>query len=103
VTLEIYSDTVPGDYFVQACANSVTPKIPETNTTNNCFQTTAKITVRNGPDLAVTAITNPPLPVVSQGQSFAATYTVTNTGEKARSRRWSSSTWCRPSARPGST
>lgn len=79
VTLEIYSDTVPGDYFVQACANSVTPKIPETNTTNNCFQTTAKITVRNGPDLAVTAITSPPS-VVSQGQSFAATYTVTNTG-----------------------
>jgi subtilase family serine protease len=79
VTVEIYSDTIPGTYFLRACANGKDPKIPESNEGNNCRQTTQTIIVRNGPDLAVTAISDPPSPV-PQGQRFAATYTVTNTG-----------------------
>ena len=84
VSVAIDEDTLPGEYFLRACANGKDPKIPESNTANNCFQTTAKIIIRNGPDLAVTAISDP-TSSVPQGQTFLAptTYTVTNTGGEA--------------------
>ena len=45
VTLKIFSDTLPGKYVLEACANRADVAVPESITTNNCFQTTAQITV----------------------------------------------------------
>jgi len=81
VTVSIYSDTVPGTYHLQACADGG-DTIPEAAEGNNCLATTGTITVQDLPDLVVTAISDPPgsLP---QGQSFPATDTVQNTGAVA--------------------
>jgi subtilase family serine protease len=81
VTIAIYSDTVPGTYRVRACANSKEPKVPETDTTNNCLLSSGTLIVQDVPDLVVTAISEPP-PTVPLGQRFPSptTYTVQNTG-----------------------
>lgn len=81
VTVAIDEDTVPGTYFLQACANGTGIKIPESSTLNNCLKSTGTIRILDVPNLAVTAISNPPTSV-PQGQTFAApaTYTVTNMG-----------------------
>src|SRR5262249_31593130 len=59
VTVAVYSDTVPGTYALQACADDDDVVI-ETDETNNCTSTTATVTVLQTPDLVVTSITNPP-------------------------------------------
>src|SRR5262249_47619169 len=77
-TTAIYSDTVPGTYFLQACADGA-GLIQEPHEDNNCFTTTAKITVLDTPNLLVSAISDPPSKG-GQGHPFDMTDTVKNTG-----------------------
>jgi subtilase family serine protease len=64
---------------LRACANGKDPKIPESNTGNNCRQATGTITVADVPNLLVVGITEPPSSK-PQGQSFPATFIVKNKG-----------------------
>jgi hypothetical protein len=84
VTVEVYGDTAPGIYKVQACADGITPKVlAETNEDNNC-NTTGKITISEPPNLTITAVTCSPVSScatsVGQGQTFTVTSTVKNVG-----------------------
>ena len=76
--VEIFSDTLPGTYRVEACADSG-GTVRETAEQNNCRLTTGTIIVHDVPDLAVTSIGSPPASL-PQGQSFTVTTTVVNTG-----------------------
>jgi subtilase family serine protease len=78
VTVAVFSDTVPGTYQLQACADGG-GIVPEAVETNNCRTATGTITVEDIPDLRVTAITNPPASV-GMGQTFKVTTTVQNFG-----------------------
>jgi len=80
VNVSVYSETPPGTYFLQACADGE-KQLHESNEDDNCFTSPFPITVSPVPDLEMTAIGNPPAAVVA-GQSFpaATTYSVTNVG-----------------------
>jgi subtilase family serine protease len=80
-TVAIYSDTLPGTYSLQACANRGEAEVVETNATDasNCGTALGTITIHDVPDLVVKMISEPPLQV-PQGKSFAATYKVKNVG-----------------------
>jgi subtilase family serine protease len=80
VTVEVYADTVPGNYFLQACADGA-KELHENNEADNCLTSPSPITVSPVPDLVMTAIGNPP-PTIVAGKSFpaATTYSVTNAG-----------------------
>jgi subtilase family serine protease len=80
VTVEVYADTVPGNYFLQACADGA-KELHENNEGDNCLTSPSPITVSPVPDLVMTAIGNPPATIVA-GKSFpaATTYSVTNAG-----------------------
>ena len=78
-TLEIYSDTVPGTYSFQACADGGGTVGEGVNESNNCLTASGTIIVNDVPDLVMKTITDPPLQK-PQGQGFAATYKVKNTG-----------------------
>jgi subtilase family serine protease len=77
-TLEVYSDTVPGTYTLQACADGDDDN-DELVETNNCANAAGSITVLEAPDLVVTSITNPPT-TAEQGDGFAVQDTVKNIG-----------------------
>jgi subtilase family serine protease len=77
-TLEIYSDTIPDTYSLQACADGA-GTVGEVNESNNCLTASGKIIVHDVPDLVMKTLTEPPLQV-PQGQGFEATYKVKNTG-----------------------
>jgi subtilase family serine protease len=83
VTVEVYGDTVPGTYFLQACADGGR-QIHEGNEGDNCRTSSSPITVSPVPDLVLTAIGNPPS-TLEAGQNFpaATTYSVTNAGAVA--------------------
>ena len=78
VTVEVYGDTVPGSYFLQACADG-DKQLHESNESDNCLTSPSPITVSPVPDLVMTAIGNPPATVVA-GQTLVptTTYSVTN-------------------------
>ncbi len=78
-TISVYSDTKPGTYFLQACADGDTD-VSESNEGNNCKTTTGTITVNDVPDLTVTVLTSPPASV-PQGGTFSVTDTVVNNGD----------------------
>ena len=80
-TVEVYSDTVPGSYFLQACADGA-KELHEVNEGDNCLTSpTGRSPCCRCRTSSMTAIGNPPATIVA-GQSFpaATTYTVTNTG-----------------------
>jgi uncharacterized repeat protein (TIGR03803 family) len=72
--------TAHGVYYVLACADDRF-KVVETNETNNCLASATTIVVGQ-PDLAVTALTDPPAEVAA-GRAFGITDTVTNIGTVA--------------------
>ena len=83
VTVEVYGDTAPGSYFLQACADGE-KQLHEGNEADNCLTSPSPITVSPVPDIVMTAIGNPPATVVAgQGFPAATTYSVTNAGAVA--------------------
>ena len=78
VTLKVYSDTVPGAYLFQACADG-DEGIAEVVETNNCVTLPRGIEVRQSPDLVATAVSDPP-ETATQGQSIDVTSTIQNVG-----------------------
>lgn len=69
ITISVYSDTNPGVYTLQACADG-DGDVSEALENNNCRTAAAGITIVESPDLVVTSITNPPS---SAGQGAAIT------------------------------
>ena len=78
VTLKVYSDTVPGAYFFQACANGA-GDIAESDENNNCVTLPRGIEVRESPDLVAIAVSDPPA-TATQGQSIQVSSTIMNVG-----------------------
>ena len=58
VALSVFSDTNPGTYSVQACADA-DEVVTEVSNTNNCTTAVGLMTVLESPDLVVTSINNP--------------------------------------------
>jgi subtilase family serine protease len=77
VTLTIPASAVPGTYYVVACADDQNT-VSESNESNNCLASTTTMQVTR-PDLAVTAVTNPP-PIAAPGDVTRVTDTVKNAG-----------------------
>jgi uncharacterized membrane protein len=76
--LSLFSDTLPGTYFVQACADG--PQgVSEDVETNNCRNAAGTMTVQQVPNLVVSSLTNPP-GTASIGGKFNITNSVRNTG-----------------------
>ncbi len=78
VTLKVYSDTVPGAYFFQACADGA-DEISESVENNNCVTMPRGIQVRESPDLLAIAVSDPPA-TATQGQSIQVSSTIKNVG-----------------------
>jgi subtilase family serine protease len=78
VTLKVYSDTVPGAYLFQACADGE-EGVAEADENNNCVTLPRGIQVRQSPDLVAIAVSDPP-ETATQGQSIAVTSTMQNVG-----------------------
>jgi uncharacterized membrane protein len=78
VALSVYSDTDPGTYGVQACADGE-EVVSEVSETNNCTTAVGAITILESPDLVVTSINNPPSSA-GQGQPIAVKSIVKNIG-----------------------
>lgn len=78
VALSVYSDTNPGTYSVQACADG-DEAVSEVSETNNCTTAVGAITILESPDLVVTSINNP-TSSAGQGQPIAVKSTVKNIG-----------------------
>jgi subtilase family serine protease len=77
-TVEIFSDTIPGTYVVEACADG--PELlSEIKENNNCKRSTGQITVQEVPNLITTAVSDPPASV-GQGFTFNVVSTVQNVG-----------------------
>jgi subtilase family serine protease len=79
VTVTIPTGTPAGTYFLLACADDL-GAVSETNETNNC-RASVRTTQLSLPtaDLAVTALSDPPVAAVP-GSSFLVTDTTTNVG-----------------------
>ena len=74
----LFSDTLPGTYFVQACADG--PKgVSEEVEANNCLNSAGTMTVQQVPNLVVSSVSNPPS-TASIGGKFNFTNSVRNTG-----------------------
>ena len=82
VALSVYSDTNPGTYSVQACADA-DEVVTEVSETNNCTTAVGAITILESPDLVVTSINNP-TSSAGQGQPIAVKSTVKNIGPVER-------------------
>ena len=78
VTLKVYSDTVPGAYFFQACADGA-GDVAEAVENNNCVTMPRGIQVRESPDLVAIAVSEPPASA-TQGQKIQVTSTIKNVG-----------------------
>jgi subtilase family serine protease len=78
VTIAVYSDTAPGTYGLQACADGL-DEVDEAVETNNCTDAVSAITVLQAPDLVVPSVADPPA-TAAQGQAFTANNTVQNVG-----------------------
>ena len=81
VTLGIYSDTVPGTYDLQGCAEG-NGDISESNESNNCKTAAERIVVQDVPDLIISSLSNPPS-AGALGQSITVKDTVKNVGKVA--------------------
>jgi len=79
VTVTIQRDTVPGTYFVIACADNVAPKVTEISESNNCSASATTIQVTGRPDLVEVRVTDPPA-TAAPGSSFDVTDRVRNRG-----------------------
>jgi parallel beta-helix repeat protein len=75
VTVTIPANTLPGSYFLLACADD-TGLLLESNEVDNCRASTTKVQVGR-PDLVMTALGNPPT-AVALGGNFPVTDTVKN-------------------------
>ena len=75
-TLTIPEKVFPGYYYLISCANG----FAEIDERNNCLPSEQQVRV-GGPDLVVTALSNPPA-TVFLGESFLMTDTVANQGEE---------------------
>ena len=76
--LSLFSDTLPGTYFVQACADG--PKgVSEEVEGNNCLNAAGTMTVQQVPNLVVSSVSNPP-GTASIGGKFNFKNSVRNTG-----------------------
>ena len=80
VTVSVPSGVPHGAYYLLVCAND-TGTAAESSTANNC-KASATTTVVNGPDLAETAVGNPPASV-NLGGGFSVTDTAKNIGQMA--------------------
>ena len=78
LTLEVYSDTIPGTYNLQVCADGG-GDVSEGNENNNCTNAVGIITVQQAPDLIISSISNPPSSG-GQGQPITVKDTVKNIG-----------------------
>jgi len=80
-TLTIRTETTPGTYRVQACADGK-KDVVESNEDDNCLTSSGTIKVTGLPDLTVTDVTvkNAPL-TVKRGGSLIITVSVKNIGE----------------------
>jgi hypothetical protein len=83
VTVTVPGATALGTYFLLACADD-TGLVAESNEGNNCIAsaTTVQVQAGAGPDLVVTAVSNPPA-TVAIGGSFVVTDTTMNQGGSA--------------------
>jgi hypothetical protein len=82
VTATVPASTTPGTYFLLACADD-TGTVPESNEANNCIASATTVQVQGaaaGPDLVVTAVSNPPA-TATIGGTFSVTDTTTNQGD----------------------
>jgi subtilase family serine protease len=80
VTVEVYSDTVPGSYFLQACADGE-KQLHELEEDDNCFTSSGHpITASPVPNLVVTQVGNPPTTALPGKSSFPVATTVQNVG-----------------------
>jgi subtilisin len=75
-TVTVPATTPAGTYYVLACADA-DRVVPETDEAN-CLPTSGRITVA-APDLAVSAVSNPPA-FAARGSAFSATETTVNRG-----------------------
>jgi len=81
VSVTVPGATAVGTYFLLACADD-TGAVPESNEGNNCIASSTTVQVQagaGGPDLVVTAVSNPPASVAIGG-SFSMTDTTMNSG-----------------------
>jgi subtilase family serine protease len=63
VTVEVYATPIPGNYFLQACADG-DKLLREVNENDNCFTAPAGITVSQVPNLVVTQVWESPATAV---------------------------------------
>ena len=78
MALSVYSDTEPGVYTVQACADA-DGDVTEVTNDNNCDDALTQITILESPDLVVTSVQNP-VSTAGQNQEILAKSTVKNIG-----------------------
>jgi subtilase family serine protease len=78
LAISVYSDTVPGTYSLQACADGG-GDISETVESNNCTTAAGLVTIEEVPDLIISSISNPPSSG-AQGQAITVKDTVKNVG-----------------------
>ena len=78
--VEVRAETLPGSYWLQACADSG-KVVPEPNEEDNCLMSTGTVQVTALPDLIVLRVTVESTPVtVALGASFLVTSVVKNQG-----------------------
>jgi hypothetical protein len=78
ISLQVFEDTVPGSYFLEACADDLN-QVLELDDDNNCRITTGQVVIQAVPNLAVTDLDDPPAELL-QNQPFDVKDTVQNTG-----------------------
>ncbi len=78
LALSVYSDTAPGTYTLQACADG-DGDISEAVENNNCTSALGQIVVQQAPDLIISSISNPPSNGL-QGGPITVKDTVKNVG-----------------------
>ena len=81
-TVKVRAETAPGDYFLQACADTL-KVLAEKDENNNCLTSVKTINVTVRPDLVVTAaaIASPTPEIVPLGTLITVEFEVTNKGE----------------------
>ena len=98
VTVALYSDTLPGTYQLQACADGK-EFVAESDESNNCTTAAGTITVHQVPDLLVTSVTNPPASA-GQGRTSRCRTRSRTPVRSPRTRRPRSTTSSRPPMAP---
>ena len=81
MSLEVRTESLPGQYKVQACADGG-KDAPESNEDDNCLTSSGIVKVVGPPDLIVTQVTvrNAPL-TAARGATLTITAALKNTGE----------------------